>query len=451
MTRLEALRAAHAHLLARRFEAALAAARPHAADPAGALLHALSLAGTGEIDRAAPLLARIAAANPGANHPVQDLLPLLPPDQAAPHLRAALRHRPDDTRLLTLLAATLADQGPIEEAADTFRRLTTLRPNDPAPWSNLAKSLAAQARFPEADAAFATASRLAPADARIAYNRAVMLLKAGRYAEGWPALQARHKLPNRPKPLPSPRLQDLDIAGRTLLLLHDEGFGDTIQFIRYAKPLAALGARVVAAMPAALTRLVATAPGIAEVTTLPSLPTHDLWSPLLDIPALFGPPLPAETPYVAAPASAVPLPPGRKVGLVWAGDPKGLLDPIRSLPVSALKPLGALPGITWISLQKGIIPPPWLHDPMPQVRDFADTAAIIAQLECVVAADTAVAHLAAALGKPVLLLDRYDNCWRWLSARTDTPWYPTLRILRQPAPGDWPSVVAQLGAMLAPE
>jgi hypothetical protein len=448
MTRLEALRAAHAHLLARRFDAALAAASPWRRDPAGAVLHGLALAGSGAVERAAPLLARIAAANPGANHPLQDLLPLLAPEQAVAHLRAGLRARPDDIRLLTALGTLLADRGPIDEAVEAFRRAAMLRPADPAAWSNLGKALSAVCRFPEADAAFTSARRLAPSDARIAYNHAVMLLKAGRFAEGWSAFRARHALAGRPAPLPGPRLESLDVAGRTVLLVHDEGFGDTIQFIRYAGALEERGARVVAAMPAALTRLIATAPGVADVTTLPELPRYDLWCPLLDVPALFGAPLAAPNPYLGA-SEAPLLPPGRKIGVVWAGDPKGLLDPIRSLPVHALTPLSTLPDVTWISLQKGVTPPGWMHDPMAAVRDFADTAGIVAQLDAVIAADTAVAHLAAAMGKPVLLMDRYDNCWRWLSGRDDSPWYPTLRIVRQPAPGDWTSVVRRIAALVA--
>lgn len=451
MTKLEALRAAHAHLLARRFDAALAAvgphAPPHADDPAGALLHALALAGTGAVDAAAPRLAQIAAANPRANHPLQDLVPLLSPAAAVPHLQAGLLHRPDDPGLLATLGALLAETGPMDKAIAAFRRAAELRPHDPAAWSNLGKALAAEARFPEADAAFANALRLAPADARIAYNHAVMLLKSGRYLEGWPALRARHRLPNRPPPLPGRRLENLDIAGRTLLLVHDEGFGDTLQFIRYAPLLAAQGARVVAAMPQALARLIATAPGIAEVTILPALPRYDLWAPLLDVPVLFGDRVPAEIPYLRAPG-AVALPPGRKIGLAWAGDPNGLLDRIRSMPVTCLAPLQNLPGITWISLQKGQTPPDWLHDPMPGVKDFADTAAIVAQLEAVVTVDTAVAHLAGALGRPVFLLDRYDNCWRWLSRRQDSVWYPTLSILRQPTPGAWGAVMRALLSFL---
>lgn len=452
MTKLEALRAAHGHLLGRRFREASAAAQPFAADPAGGLLFALALAGMGEVEAAAPLLARIAEAHPEANHPLLDLLPLIPAAQAVEHLQAGLRERRHDTRLLTALGTMLAERGPMAEAVDAFRQAATLRPADAATWSNLGKAFSAEARFGEADEAFAMARRLAPDDARIAYNHAVMLLKSGRFTAGWAAFRARHRLPGRPPALPGPMLDNLDVAGRTILLRHDEGFGDTLHFIRYAKPLAERGARVIVATPPALTRLIGSAPGVASVVTLAERPQYDrpqydFWAPLLDVPALFGDPFPAEVPYLRADRLRPGLPPGRWIGLAWAGDPDGLLDRIRSMPVAALAPLQRLAGVKWVSLQLGMEAPGWIR-PMPAVRDFADTAALVAELDAVVSVDTAVAHLAAALGKTVLLMDRYDNCWRWLSGREDSPWYPSLRIVRQATPGDWEGVVARVAELL---
>lgn len=444
-----AIHIAHGHLLAGRFPAARDAAAPYRAAAGGALLYALALAGTGEVAAAAPLLANIAAANPANRHPVLDLIALIPPAAAAAHLRAAARLRPHDPALHAALGTILAEIGPMTDAIEAFARVTSLLPNDPAAWSNLGKACAAEARFADADAAFATARRLAPADARIAYNHAAALLKSGRLAAGWAGLAARHSLPGRPPPLPGSRLTDLDVAGQTILLRHDEGFGDTLQFIRYARPLAERGARVIAAMPPALLRIVATAPGVAGVVPVTAVSHYDRWAPLLDVPALFGDEIPASTPYLRTEPTESGLPPGRRIGVVWAGDPRGLLDRQRSLPVAALDPLRALPGISWISLQKDVVPPAWTYDPMRGVRDFADTAGIVAQLDLVISVDTAVAHLAAALGKPVWLLDRYDACWRWVTGRTDSPWYPTLRIFRQSTPGDWSGVIAAAAERLS--
>ncbi|MDT7952685.1 MAG: peptide transporter [Acetobacteraceae bacterium] len=439
-----ALHVAHSHLLASRFAAALAAVAPIRGNPSADLLYALALAGIGEVEAAAPLLAAIAAANAKNRHPVLDLLPLLPAAAAPAHLRAAAARRPHDPALPAALATILAEIGPMDEALEAFRRVVALAPAEAAGWSNLGKALAATAQFEAAEAAFQTARRLTPGDARIAYNQAITLLKAGRYAEGWPALKVRHALPGRPPPLPGRRLTDLDIAGRTVLLRHEEGFGDTLQFIRFAPLLADRGARVIAAVPPGLRSIVATVPGLKAVHGMNDLPRYDLWAPLLDVPALFVDAVPANTPYFRAGPPSVALPGGRRVGLVWAGDGAMPLDRQRSLPLDALAPLAERRDITWISLQKGRPAPPWMFDPMSSVQDFADTAAIVAQLDAVVSVDTAVAHLAGALGKSVVLLDRYDNCWRWLSGRTDSPWYPRLRIVRQSSPGDWAGVIAAL-------
>ena len=235
--------------------------------------------------------------------------------------------------------------------------------------------------------------------------------------------------------------------------------------IRYAPLLAARGARVLAWVPATLQRLAATVPGIAGVVPPGALPRFDLWCPMLSLPRLFGTTLdgmPPATPYLHAdPADttrwATQLPQdGLRVGITWAGglhpnDPTAALtDRIRSMAPKHLTPLSKVPDIRLVNLQLGTAPPPDLGmtDPMPAVRDFADTAAIVANLDAVVSVDTAVAHLAAGMGKPVLLLDRYDACWRWLHGRSDSPWYPTLRIHRQPTPGDWDSAVASVAAAL---
>jgi len=447
--RVEALRAAFAHLQARRFPEAAQAAAPWAGEADGALLHALALAGSGQVDAAAPALARIAAANPGRKHPVQDLLTLLPRGAGAAHVRAALRFSPDDPRLLTALGVELTETGPVQEAIDAFARVTKLQPGDAVAWSNLAKALATELRFAEAEAAFDTAIGLAPADIRIQYNHACMLLKAGRFGEGWDAFRVRHAYPSHPPPLPGPQLDHLDVAGRTILVTHDEGFGDSLQFIRYATLLAERGARVVAWMPQPLVRLMRRVPGVAEVVTGSVLPRYDAWAPLIELARVFRTDLatiPAPISYLFA--DAAPRPPGFAAGLVWAGNPKGILNHQRNMPVEALEPLRAIPCVRWVSLQQGVAAPGWMEDNMEAMRDFADTAALVAGLDVVVAVDTAVAHLAAGLGKRVILMDRYDNCWRWLSGREDTPWYPTLRIVRQTTPGDWAGVVRRVAAMV---
>ena len=469
--RLPALRHALQDLHAGHYAAAAAASAPWANDPAdieAGLIYALAGAASGDIG-AAPALARIARLRPDSNHPVQDLLDLLRragrAADALPHLRAAVAEMPDDPRLPALLGALLAEAGPMPEAIAAFQRAVALRP-DAAGWSNLGKALAAQGRFAEADAAHAQALALAPSDAQLALNRAVALLKSGRLAEGWEALEYRYRLPGRTKPLPGPRAESLDaVAGRTVLLCQEEGLGDTLQMIRYAPLLAAHGARVLAWVPKTLMRLVAAVPGVSGVVPPGALPRFDLWCPMLSLPRLFGTTLermPPAAPYLRAdPADvarwAALLPHGGlRVGVAWAGglhpnDPTAAAtDRVRSMAPGFLAPLAEVPGIRLVSLQLGVAPPPELGmaDPMPGVRDFADTAAVVANLDAVVSVDTSVLHLAAGMGKPVLLLDRYDACWRWLHGRTDSPWYPTLRICRQTSPGDWSSAVAAAASAL---
>ena len=261
--------------------------------------------------------------------------------------------------------------------------------------------------------------------------------------------------------------------GRTVLLTHEEGFGDTLQFVRYAPLLAARGARVLLAVPRPLARLLA--PLAPVVPADGPLPEHDFHCPFFSLPRAFGTTpetIPAVTSYLAADptlaaAWAARLPPrdgarGLRVGLVWAGQARpwlagfATLDRRRSASLADFAPLAGLAGVTFVSLQAGppaaeaARPPPemTLFDPMAEVADFADTAAIVAGLDLVISVDTAVVHLAGALGKPVFLLDRYDNCWRWLSGRDDSPWYPRLRIFRQERPGDWTGPMRRVAAGL---
>jgi hypothetical protein len=271
-----------------------------------------------------------------------------------------------------------------------------------------------------------------------------------------------------------PRLDQLGgVAGKTILIHHEQGFGDTLQFLRYAPLLSAAGARVALWMPEELARLLRAQQGLGElyIGTV-TLPRFDYHCPMLSLPRAFGTTLatiPAGAPYLQAdPALAwswagrLP-PPGRcRVGLVWAGEPKpgdpgaAALERKRSIGLQTLAPILGLPGADFVSLQRGpaqhqaeaFIRAGLISDPMWGVTDFADTAAIIANLDVVVSIDTSVAHLAGAMGKPVLLVDRYDNCWRWLAGRADSPWYPTMRIFRQHMPGDWDSVAGWAAASL---
>jgi len=202
------------------------------------------------------------------------------------------------------------------------------------------------------------------------------------------------------------------------------------------------------------------------------VPPFDVYCPLMSLPLACGTTqvtIPADVPYLFANPDAAAHwrehladRQGLRVGLCWAGDPRPdqpdshALDRRRSLPLAAFTPLASIPGVAFVSLQKGppaaqaASPPPGLalHDWTEGLEDFADTAALVAALDLVITADTSVAHLAGALGKPVWILNRFDACWRWLMGRTDSPWYPTARLFRQPTPGDWDSVIAAVATAL---
>jgi len=309
---------------------------------------------------------------------------------------------------------------------------------------------------------------LNPDDAQIRVNRVVALLRAGRWREAWPDYEWRLALAGhanmRPRLLPA--IAGLpELTGRTIVVVHEDGFGDTLHFARYLAMLAARGARVVVSVPTALTRLMRTIPGVSDVCDPDApLPPHDFYCPFFSLPRAFETTpetIPAPVPYLRAdPALAeawsTRLPhDALRVGLVWAGQARptlpgfGILDGRRSMALSSLAPLATVPDVAFVSLQHGPeavqlqTSGMTLFDPMPGVTDFADTAAIIANLDLVISVDTSIVHLAGAMGKPVFLLDRYDHCWRWLSARSDSPWYPALRIFRQERVGDWTPVLQQ--------
>jgi Flp pilus assembly protein TadD len=469
------------------------------------LLSGLAAGAVGRAEHAARLLHRAARHRGNAEHPCRDLAAILhrigKPEWIERQFRASLCLAPEDAGLLHAFADELYDRGRAEEAIPPLTEALRLRPDFPparnllalahaalgqteeaiaelrampshaGTWANLGLLLKDDGRFDEALDAYDKALALTPDDAQIRVNRVVALLRAGRWAEAWPDYEWRLTLADhaarRPRLLPA--LASLpDLTGRTILAVHEDGFGDTLHFARYLPLLAARGARVVVSAPSPLTRVMRTIPGVAEVCGPDDTPPHDFYGPFFSMPRAFETTpdtIPAPIPYLRAdPALAdiwnTRLPPGKvRVGLVWAGQARptlpgfAILDGRRSMTLATLGPLAEVPSVVFISLQhaRADAPPPGmtLFDPMPGVKDFADTAAIVANLDLVISVDTSVVHLAGAMGKPVFLLDRYDHCWRWLSGRTDSPWYPSLRIFRQTRIGDWTPVLRQVTAALA--
>ena len=488
------------------------------AEQAG-ILYAICLAATGKPEVAADILAVVASRHPASQHPLHDLAELLAvQDRRAEALatgQALLRRTPDDTRVhavlgsllvqtgehqaaistlkqalacapdatlpRSLLAMALTEQGAMQSALECLHPLPENATDRAATLANIGTILTGQGRMEEALSHFDAALGLRPDDARIHFNRSVALLKAGEYAKGWQEHEWRHALPGHaavPDNATLPALNDATrLDGQRVLLAHEEGLGDTLMYLRYVPSLAQRGAIVHLLVPPALSQLCQHVQGVHTVHIMrdgaPPLPRFDWYCGFISLPRVFlhtQTPWGAPVPYLRTDpektqAMAALLPSGKalKVGLVWGGAPRAstlaahIVDRRRSLPLSTLAPLGGLPGIALISLQKGpyaeqMMDPPEgmrLYDPTDALHSMDDTAALIMGLDVVVSVDTSVAHLAAGLGKTVLLMDRYDNCWRWLHDRDDTPWYPGLRIIRQTTPRQWSDVISRVGQALS--
>jgi len=432
--------------------------------------------------------------------------------QAALDYRRALRLSPDHPGAWNNLASAVWELNDGQGAIRFCRRSVALKPDHPDPYANLGYVQRSQAQtgddFAEAATLCRRALQLNPShvsalnnlgivnldlghldeaerlfhrtlaaepkhpDAR--FNLSLALLKAGRLREGWDFYEARWETGQLPAVNGQLRAwQGEPLNGATILLHAEQGHGDTLHFVRYAPLVAARGGRVVLAVQPALKRLVAGMPGVDAVYALTDpFPKPEFHCPLMSLPRLLGTDLgtiPSAIPYLYPPAEAIgkwlgqPLPgDGLRVGLVWSGDPRpsllraNLTDRRRSMTLRDLAPLAEVPNLRFVNLQMGgpaaqLAKPPVgmdIHDPMGAVTDFADTAALVMRLDLVITVDTSVAHLVGALGKPVWVLSRYDGCWRWLQGRDDTPWYPTMRLFRQTAPGDWTPVIRRVADAL---
>ncbi|ALG71363.1 hypothetical protein VY88_01625 [Azospirillum thiophilum] len=377
-----------------------------------------------------------------------------------------------------VLGAALAKLGRFAEALDAFAAAERLRPG-PSLWAARGTALVAMARPAEAAEDFARALAERPQDAGLHWNLGFARLMAGDYAAGWPEFHWRRHDDRAEPPwrhFSRPTWRGEPLAGRTILLHAEQGLGDTLQFLRYVPLVAALGGRVVLEVQRPLLALAAgLAAGLEEVAQVIArgdpLPPFDLECPLMSLPRAFGTVLadvPATTPYLRpdpdraerwrrrlgpGPAAGQEL----RVGLVWAGNPRFPGDDQRSPRLAGLRALLEVPGCRFYGLQMGegradldgAALPASFTDLGPEIADFADTAAIMAGLDLVVSSCTGPAHLAGALGRPLWLALPFSPDWRWLTGRADSPWYPTARLFRQPAPGDWGAVAGRMAAELA--
>src|SRR2546425_987433 len=361
--------------------------------------------------------------------------------------------------------------GKLEDAIASYRLALALKPDDAMAHNNLGNVLLDQGKLAEAIACFRHALALKPDYVHAHAGLGLALLRAGDLSHGFTEYEWRWRVKEFEQQcagliLPQPFWDGSELNGRTILLYAEQGFGTTIQFIRYAPLVARRGGRVIVACQPELVRLLASVDGTAQVVSeREPLPDFDLHAPLLSLPRIIGTTLetiPSQCPYLSPPESSsvkVEATPDvkLKVGIVWAGLPIHRNDRNRSCPLSYFLKLADLPGVAVYSLQKQpraaglgeVTPGMAVYDLSDQIGDWADTAAAICQLDLVLTVDTGVAHLAGALGRPVwVLLPHVGVDWRWMDRRADSPWYPSMKLFRQKVPGDWPGLFARVSGEL---
>jgi tetratricopeptide (TPR) repeat protein len=391
-------------------------------------------------------------------------------EEAVACYRQALRLKPDLAEAHNNLGGALKDLGELEEAMACCRQALRLRPDYAEAHIILGSALQDRGELDEAMACFQQALRLKPDYPDAHLNRALTWLRRGDFERGWPEFEWRWKCKESlPPPFRQPLWDGSPLEGRSILLHPEQGLGDTLQFIRYAPLVQRRGGRVIVACQRPLVRLLASCPGIAELVAREDAPPgFEVHAPLLSLPRLLGTTLasiPGEVPYLRADETLVEhwrreLSPirGLKVGIAWQGNPKYRGDRHRSLRLAQFAPLSRLAGVRLFSLQKcagaeqlravaGRFDVTDLGGRLDeQTGAFMDTAAVMKNLDLVITSDSALAHLAGALGVPVWVALPYASDWRWLLEREDSPWYPTMRLFRQSRWGDWDGVFDRIAA-----
>jgi tetratricopeptide (TPR) repeat protein len=431
-----------------------------------------SLTAAGELEQAISACRQALAINPrspSAHNNLGNALKArteLP--EAKAHFQQAIALRPDFAFAHNNLGAILYSQDDLPGAAASIRRALELNPDYPDALLNLGNVLCDLGQWQEAIALCRRAIALRPDSPSAHWNLGLMLLRLADFQNGWAEYEWRWRIKDLIIPrweFPQPLWNGQPLGGKKILLHLEQGYGDAIQFMRYAPLVAARGGRVVLYAHPALAKLFRTTPAVEQVVPWDQpVPAFDVHFPLLSLPRLFATDLsniPAGTPYLTADPklksawqARLNATIGLKIGLAWEGRPTHVAMFRRSIPLAALSPLAEFPEVQLISLQKGLAARQVARLDFPiidwtnELNDFADTAALIDGLDLVITGDTAVAHLAGALGKPVWLLLPFVPDWRWLLDRADSPWYPTMRIFRQNTGRDWHSPIAEVLAAL---
>ncbi len=356
------------------------------------------------------------------------------------------------------------------EAIERYEGAVKLNPSLPQPYSNLGVAYLSTGNPRKAMQCYQKAISLSPDFVDAHWNRSLLWLITGNYEQGWPEHEWRWRLKKyMRRQFQQPLWNGEEFRGKRILLFAEQGLGDTIQFIRYAPMVKALGGSVIIETQPPLAALLRSCPGIDEVVIQNDpLPEFDWQVPLICMPRIFQTKVetvPQSVPYLRIPEGFVPpvlppLPEGKKkIAICWAGSPTHDNDRNRSCPIEALAPLFEDSRFTWVSFQKGPAVEKLKTFPAAKsvvnwgdhFRDFVDTAWATQQVDLILAVDTSVVHLAGALGRPTWLMIPFNPDWRWMLERSDTPWYPTMQIFRQSKPQDWPGLISTIHATLSAE
>ncbi len=402
---------------------------------------------------------------------LQKLKLLLPAQES---LERAMQLDPASPLICFNLATVLQDKRELQASARVYQKALDLNPSHINAWCNLGDVYHDLQNPTQAIQCYLSALSLEPGSVRAKYHLSLSYLLDGQFENGWPlfemrrqyqasflSIQSKLEVPKMPLWLGKESLQ-----GKRLLVMSEQGLGDSIQFVRYMLDLKALGACVVLQTPSSLIELFKSVDGVSQlIASNQDKPLCDFYVPMMSLPLALGTfvkGIPAATPYLRASETLLEkwrakLGPKTKprVGLVWSGGVRTdqpwswAVNQRRNVPLHLLKSFKHS-GVEFISIQKGALAQqelvelraqgwdgPELIDPMADVGDFSETAALIEQLDLLISVDTSCAHLAGALGKPVWLLNRFDTCWRWQLGKQDTPWYPSMKIYRQERLDDW--------------
>lgn len=389
-------------------------------------------------------------------------------NEALPLFQKSIELAPDNPGPFNNLGHACMTEGHLEQAIEVLKKAVAIRPDFAEAYNNLGSAYLYCLDIGQARRAYERALFFQPDNRDAHWNIAFLMLLSGDWLNGFREYEWRWlKFPKERRSFREPLWSGLDIRGKTILLYAEQGFGDTIQFARFASMVAARGAKVILECAPGLVSLMSRTTGVTQVVARGSaLPHFDFHCPLMSTAYVLGATLdtiPRDVPYVHFDPGLqqdwghriAPYKREFNVGIAWAGSSTQSRNRERSAKLEAFAPLADLKGVRFFSVQIGDAPRtsgmagPDLVDLTRDIRSFDDTAALIANLDLVISVDTGVCHLAGAMGKPTFAMLAYSADWRWLLDRDDSPWYPTVRLFRQPVRGDWPSVILRIREAIA--